>query len=102
MAEGNGNGGGVSYTVKELVARMDGKLDSILLKLEGKAEAASVSEISGRVASLELWRAALAASEGTRDKISAKQLVVWGIVATVAAGTVGAIATLVWLAVSAH
>lgn len=45
--------GTVSYSVKELLARQDGKLDSILIALNTKAERNDLSELSGRVTVLE-------------------------------------------------
>ena len=52
-----GTNGNVSFTVKELLARQDGKLDTILLQLQGKAEQSALDKLDGRVSSLELMQA---------------------------------------------
>ena len=45
--------GSVSYSVKELLARQDGKLDAILLTLGGKAEHSDMLALATRVEVLE-------------------------------------------------
>jgi hypothetical protein len=47
------NGMSVSFTVKELLARQDGKLDTITLLLNSKAEKTEVAALEGRIMSLE-------------------------------------------------
>ena len=49
-SDSNGN---VSYTVKELLARMDGKLDMIDSKLEQKANVAVVLALGARIDRIE-------------------------------------------------
>jgi hypothetical protein len=48
MSTDDGNGT-VSYTVKELLARQDGKLDSIILGLAQKADKTELDNLRGRV-----------------------------------------------------
>lgn len=45
--------GTVSYTVKELLARQDGKLDTILLTLHAKADKTELAALEQRVLGLE-------------------------------------------------
>jgi hypothetical protein len=45
--------GTVSYTVKELLARQDGKLDTIILTLNAKAEKTELAALEQRVLGLE-------------------------------------------------
>lgn len=47
---------GVRYSVKELFARVDEKLDKALEKLDGKVERAEYNELEHRVGSLERWK----------------------------------------------
>ena len=51
--------GTVRFTVKELLARMDGKLDKIHDDLASKAESVEVAALEQRVEKLELWRSLL-------------------------------------------
>jgi hypothetical protein len=50
--------GSIRFTVKELLARMDTKLDSIVTSLEEKADQGDYENLEKRVRSLELWRSA--------------------------------------------
>ncbi len=45
--------GSVSYTIKELLANLDGKIDTIILTLSGKADVSDLVEVERRVAKLE-------------------------------------------------
>ena len=45
--------GSVSYTVKELLAKLDGKVDTIILALGSKADKAELAEVERRVLALE-------------------------------------------------
>lgn len=106
---------GVNYTVKELLARLDAKLDTIALKLENKAERATVHELAGRIAALEMTALrhagpvsqkvdSLETRIGDLEKFRAGSLVLsswqrW-FLGTVVVGMLGAVATLVWLAAS--
>ena len=47
---------GVRYSVKELFAKVDEKLDRALEKLDGKVERQEYNELEHRVGSLERWR----------------------------------------------
>ncbi len=49
----------VRFTVKELLAKMDAKLDAIGLAIHAKADHATVEELEHRVSSLERWRSLL-------------------------------------------
>ena len=51
----NGNGR-VSYTVKELLAKIDERSERIEKKLDAKAERVTVEGLERRVTSLERWR----------------------------------------------
>ena len=53
MTEPNGS---VSYTVKELVAQLHGKMDTVILELTRKADRDDLKELAGRVDSLERSR----------------------------------------------
>ena len=53
MSEGNG----VSYTVKELLAQINQKVNSIDVKLDQKADRERVHVVENRVAALELLNA---------------------------------------------
>ena len=57
--------GTVSYTVKELLARQDGKLDSIIMSLSGKAEKSEVDRISVRMDIVERTQASSTGSANT-------------------------------------
>lgn len=50
----DGNGDRVSYTVKELLYRMDEKLDQLDAKLDQKADREKVHEIQSTIAALDL------------------------------------------------
>lgn len=50
MADETGN---VVYTVKELLAKLDGKVDTIILSLGSKAEKSDVEALAKRVVDLE-------------------------------------------------
>lgn len=82
--------------LRQLFAEFKLELFELLGK---KASQESHDALASRVSSLELWQAGLMASTTTREKITAKQLAVWGVAGTVFAGVLAAIATLVWLAV---
>lgn len=70
MSEGNGN---VSYSVKELLAKLDGKIDGLFMALGSKADKEELVELEKQVAELKLeaarsgggrewaWRVAIAA-----------------------------------------
>ncbi len=45
--------GSVSYTIKELLGKLDGKIDVIILTLSGKADKGDLVEVERRVSSLE-------------------------------------------------
>lgn len=47
----------VAYTVKELVARLDAKLDTIILTLAAKADKVDVDTLAGRVTAVENMQA---------------------------------------------
>lgn len=51
--------GTVRFTVKELLARMDGKLDQISGDLTHKADEQDLTVLRQRVEKLELWRSLL-------------------------------------------
>ena len=61
--EANGTGT-VSYTVKELLARQDGKLDTIILTLASKADRSDLDKVEGRVGTLEALAAQQQGSSG--------------------------------------
>lgn len=46
----------VTYTVKELFERVDGRLVSIDQKLDTTAEKADLDSLEGRVSALEAWK----------------------------------------------
>ena len=48
--------GVVRYTVKELLARMDGKLDQLNDKMDAKVERVEHEQLESRVNSLERWK----------------------------------------------
>lgn len=48
---------GVSYTLKELFERVDGKLDGIDNKLDSKADQKDLDELARQVTEIALWRA---------------------------------------------
>ena len=52
--------GTVTFTVKELLERLDAKLDRLDLKLDTKAENHQVEALSRRVDGLEDWRSRIA------------------------------------------
>lgn len=54
---GTADVGGVQYTVKELLDRIERKVDNIDAKLDLKADRERVHEIAARVAALELLNA---------------------------------------------
>lgn len=104
-------GNGVNYSVKELLNRMDAKLDAISLKLEGKAERQSVHELAGRVSALELRLQATSPLAQTVERIDGRLVTleldqagrktlsnwqrVW--LGSFAISLLTAVATLVWL-----
>ena len=53
MSEPIGENGTIRYSVKELLAKVDVKLDQISGKLDAKADAHDVLALDGRVAALE-------------------------------------------------
>lgn len=83
--------------LRQLFAEFKLELSEMLAK---KANLDAHDLLDHRVRVLELWQAAQVATEGTREKISARQLAVYTLFATVVVGVIGAVATLVWLAVS--
>ena len=50
MTEGNGN---ITYTTKEVLARIEGKLDMLSLQVQQKADLAAVTSIQGRISAVE-------------------------------------------------
>jgi len=48
-ANGEQQNGAVTYTVKELLAKIEGKLDGVIITIGQKADKHDVEEISGRV-----------------------------------------------------
>jgi hypothetical protein len=54
----NGTNGGSGYTTKEMLIRLEGKLDALTSAVADKAPQNSVSQISERVATLEAQNAA--------------------------------------------
>lgn len=54
MAPEDGEGGTVSYRVKDILGEINGKLDRVMDKLDQKAERSEVHELKNRVAALEL------------------------------------------------
>lgn len=65
-----------------------------------KADAALVEVLASRVTHLELWQAAMVATEGTKERLSARQLAIWAIAATLVAAVVAATASLVYSVLS--
>jgi hypothetical protein len=49
----NGNGAGVSYSVKELLAKIEGKLDGVIITIGQKADRHDVEQLDRRVSDLE-------------------------------------------------
>ena len=58
--------GSVTYTVKELLARQDAKLDTIILGLSGKAEKQDLERIAARV---DLVERSQASSSGSTNSM---------------------------------
>lgn len=77
----------VTYSVREILARQDGKLDSILLALSSKADVEKVSEMEKRVSALEADRA-------SRQTLSTWQRWFFGVLAT---GLLSALVSLLWV-----
>jgi hypothetical protein len=76
------------FSVKEMIVRLDGKLDAVLASLNSKAERSELRDLEARVSSLEASRtASLALSSWQR----------W-FVGAVCVGLVGAVIALVALA----
>lgn len=46
----------VRYTVKELLGKIDQKLDALDAKLDHKADSDTVEQLSARISNLESWR----------------------------------------------
>lgn len=82
--------------LKQLFAEFKLELWDLLAK---KADQQVVDLLVSRVTHLELWQAAQVATEGTKEKLSARQLGLYMLFATVFVGVVGAVAGLVWSAV---
>ena len=57
--------GSVTFTVKELLARQDGKLDSILIQLSGKAEKAELDRVGIRLDIVERVQAGAAGAQSS-------------------------------------
>ena len=57
--------GSVTFTVKELLARQDGKLDSILIQLSGKAEKAELDRQGIRLDIVERTQANTAGAQSS-------------------------------------
>jgi hypothetical protein len=64
MSEPAGENGRITYTVKELLGKLDNKLDLIVAQLATKAEAHEVEDLQKRVTVLE----AEAATESTLEE----------------------------------
>ena len=58
--------GSVTYTVKELLARQDAKLDTIILGLSGKAEKQDLERIAAR---MDLVERSQASSSGSTNSM---------------------------------
>ena len=82
----------VSYTVKELIARLEGKIDAVLAALASKADRAELHALEQRVSETEMHLR-------TSRELSHYQRFIFG---SVGVSALGAIATLVWLAVQSH
>lgn len=83
--------------------------DLLLSKLEEKLEKKAdivmlddarhdIRDLRLDVDLLKVWRAGQDGSSTTREKISARSLVLWGLALTAFVGVLSAVATLVWLA----
>jgi hypothetical protein len=68
MSEPAGENGRITYTVKELLGKLDNKLDLIVAQLATKAEAHEVEDLQKRVTVLE----AEAATESTLEEYRAQ------------------------------
>lgn len=78
--------GDVTYTVKELIGRLEGKIDALLAIASQKADTAAVNAIEARVAVLERRSDAGLAVSRFRALVVANAIAM-----------LGAIATIVWL-----
>jgi hypothetical protein len=70
MSEPAGENGRITYTVKELLGKLDNKLDLIVAQLATKAEAHEVEQLEVRVAVLEGSAATAAELEKQRKKLA--------------------------------
>jgi hypothetical protein len=68
MSEPAGENGRITYTVKEVLGKLDNKLDLIVAQLATKAEAHEVEDLQKRVTVLE----AEAATESTLEEYRAQ------------------------------
>jgi hypothetical protein len=68
VSEPSGENGRITFTVKELLGKLDNKLDLIVAQLSTKAEAHEVEDIRKRVAQLE----SEAATESTLEEYRAQ------------------------------
>lgn len=84
----------VTYTVKELLSRIDTKLDGFAVRLDLKAEQAHVETIERRVTALESERATRAAVGRSRSWLFNKT----GVVIVGTAAVISAIAGAVYAA----
>lgn len=70
MTELNG-GGGVVYTVKELLGNLDQKLDAVIAKLDGKVDQRAFDELKQRVKVLEDRASNSEAAKQTAETVAA-------------------------------
>lgn len=70
MADANGSGG-VSFTVKEMLAQLDSKIDRIDEKLDHKVDRGEFDRIYGTVGALTSKLGALESQVRTQDQINA-------------------------------
>lgn len=56
MTDPDNSGGMVNYSVKELIARVEAKLDTVLLSMHDKVDRNDLQKLEGRVDSLEASR----------------------------------------------
>ena len=64
-------GNGVTYTVKELLAKLDGKLDGIIITIGQKADKHDVENVVDRVKKLEVAVDNIDAAKRTAEEVAA-------------------------------
>ncbi len=83
----------ISYTVKELLARLDVKADQIITSVATKADQVAVEQLASRVSSLETDAAkSMAVAEASRKTASNNRWLIFTAVPTTIATTVGIVA----------